>query len=66
MSDPTRKRLLERGPNGKPSHPYTRSGETDVAKTFARIKRQQKDQAAADKAALEAENVKPILTKRRA
>ncbi len=63
MSDPTRKRLLERTPNGKPSHPYTKSGDTDVARTFARIKRQQKEAAELEKA--QPVNVKSIQPQKR-
>jgi hypothetical protein len=37
MSDPLRKRLLER------TFKYTRASETDVSKTFARIRRQLKE-----------------------
>lgn len=56
MNDANRKRLLERKPDGKPSHPYTRSGETDVAATFKRIRKQQ-----AEAAKLEAAKEKPKL-----
>ena len=44
MNDPLRKRLLDR------TFKYTRASETDVAATFRRIKRQQKQEAEAAKA----------------
>ena len=53
MSDPLRKRLLEK------NFRYIKAGETDVAATFRRIRKQQKEAAEAEKALL-AENVKPI------
>jgi hypothetical protein len=60
MSDATRKRLLERKPDGKHAHPYTKSGETDVASTFRRIRRQMKEAEALKQSA----NVKSIKTAR--
>lgn len=53
MSDPTRTRLLE------PGFKYTRAAETNIARTFARIRREQKNEAA------QAENVKPIRSAKR-
>lgn len=53
MSDPLRKRLLER------TFKYTKSGETDVARTFARIRRQMKEAEAIQESA----NIKPIRAK---
>lgn len=49
MTEALRKRLLDR------TFKYTKASETDVAKTFARIKRQQKEAEAAQPA-----NVKAI------
>ena len=51
MTDPLRKRLLEK------TFKYVRASDTDVARTFARIRRQQKE---AQAAAAQAANVKPI------
>lgn len=42
-----------------PKFRYTKSGETDIAKTFARIRRQLKAEADAKQAA----NVRPIKTR---
>jgi hypothetical protein len=60
MSNPLRKRLLELDHKGKPAFTYRRAAETNLAATFARIKREQK----AAEAAKPAENVTAI--KRRA
>lgn len=56
MSDPLRKRLLERGHDGKPTFVYVSHSETDVAATWARVRRQQ----AAEQEAAKAENVRPL------
>jgi hypothetical protein len=42
MSDPQRKRLLELDAQGKSTFAYRSSANTDLAATFARIRRQQK------------------------
>jgi hypothetical protein len=49
VSETTRRRLLER------TFKYVKASDTDVARTFARIRRQQKETEAAQPA-----NVKPI------
>lgn len=53
MSDPLRKRLLN------PGFRYYRAAETDVARTFKRIRREQRE---ADEQA-KAQNVSPIKRK---
>jgi hypothetical protein len=55
VSDPLRKRLLER------TFKYTKASETDVARTFARIKKQLKE---AEAAAAKPVNVKTIHPER--
>jgi hypothetical protein len=52
MTDPLRKRLLEK------TFRYVKSGETDVSKTFARIRRQMKEAEAAKP--VHSVNVAPI------
>lgn len=54
MSDPTRKRLLER------TFKYTRASETDLEATFRRIRRQQKEADSIKESA----NVKQLKTAR--
>jgi hypothetical protein len=55
MSDTTRRRLLERDQNGKPAFRYVPAGQTDIAATFARVRKQQ-----AAEAAPPARNVAPL------
>lgn len=43
MTEATKKRLLSRGPDGKPTHKYVPAAETNVAATFARVRRQMKE-----------------------
>lgn len=46
MTSPTRKRLLERGPDGKPTFEYKSAANTNIAATFARIRKEMARMAA--------------------
>lgn len=59
MSDPLRKRLLDK------TFRYVKAGDTDVAATFRRIRKQLKEQAEQE-AAKPAENVKPLRSAKKA
>lgn len=57
MTDPTRARLFE------PGFRYVKAAETDISKTFARIRRQLKE---AEQAKQQAANVCPIKKRKEA